>query len=95
MESFAEWAKRDDGAFMALLAMKHWQDGMSRRLYVPKSKKQYSDYMSSLLDLLLKNTDARETFLAYGGECDIVLDPKTFRVKKVIAPYGARKEEGE
>jgi len=67
MESFAEWARRDDGAFMALLAMKHWQDGMSRRLYVPKSKKQYSDYMSSLLDLLLKNTDARETFLAYGG----------------------------
>lgn len=95
MVSMQEWARCDDGAFMALLAMKHWQEGMSRRLYVPRTKKQYSDYMSSLLNLLLTDTEARETFLAYGGECDIVLDPKTFRVKKVVAPYGARMEEGE
>ena len=83
---FYTWAIRNEGAFSAFLALSHALEGV----YVAHSKKQYVTFVNSLIEMLLTDYHARDVFLSYQGECDIVVDTTTCEVKEMHPPHGWR-----
>jgi len=76
---FYAWAIRNEGAFAAFLALSHALEGA----YVAHSKRQYVTFVNSLVEMLLTDYHARDVFLSYLGECDIVVDTATCEVKEI------------
>lgn len=79
---FYTWSINNEGAFKAFLALQHALENVNT--YYVKSKNQYRTFVESLINLLLTDTAARDTFLAYGGLCPLSIDVKTCKVIEVI-----------
>lgn len=62
----------DESAFAMLLALEHCMESHSEALKRIKSKKGLETFYRSLLKLLLSDREARDMFLAYGGEVDVI-----------------------
>lgn len=79
---FYTWSINNEGAFKAFLALQHALENVEP--YFVRTKKQYRTFVESLINLLLTDVAARDTFLAYEGICTLAIDEKTCKVVNVI-----------